>query len=99
MSEAPDVAASSLTRRVSGELPPDVARLRYVHVVKAGPEAACQVCNVRDHGNLIVFEPIVDRGNGQRITVALCLLCVVRGVAAFEVPPPPPKRRKRGGRP
>jgi hypothetical protein len=86
-----DVPASALARR--GKLLPEAARFRYTHSIPLDPAAACQVCDA--HERVIVFDPVVDRSNGQRITVALCLLCLAHGVALFDDPPPAPVKPRR----
>jgi hypothetical protein len=85
-----DVPASALVRR---RLLPEVARFRYSRSIPLDPVAACQVCGA--HERIVVFEPVVDPGNGQRITLALCLLCLEHGVALFNDPPPAPVKPRR----
>ncbi len=87
MDETPDVPASSLVRH--GELAPVDARLRYIVPIEIDPRGSCQVCG--EHERLVVFEIVVDRNNGQRITAALCLLCLRRGVEYFDQPAPKPE--------
>lgn len=87
-----DVPASRLVRR-TGRLPPEVLRIRHSRSIPMDPAGVgCQLCG--EHERVVVLEPVVDP-NGQRITVALCLPCLRRGVALFDEPPPLPARPRR----
>lgn len=89
---APDVPASRLRR---GELHPDAARERYIEIVPPDPAARCQICGGGAGVPLVVLSPVVDRTNGQRITIALCRACAERAgqVADHTVPPGRARRR------
>jgi hypothetical protein len=69
---SPDVPASRLRR---GQLTPDAARVRYIVTIPADPKGQCQICDTP--APLHVLEPVVDRTNGQRTSIALCDPCVV----------------------
>ncbi len=98
----PDVPASSLARKVGGNLHPDAQRVRYI-VLRApiGGGGRCQICGEGKGLPLVVLEPVIDRDNGQRITIALCRSCAEYSgkIADHTVPPPArtatTKRRKR----
>lgn len=84
-----DVPASRLRRK----LHPDAARIRHTLSIPIDPAAACQLCDA--HERLVVLEPVIDRDNGQRITVAFCLPCLAHAVSLFHDPPPRPPIRGR----
>jgi hypothetical protein len=95
----PDVPASRLRR---GQLAPEAARVRYIITIPADPKGRCQICDTPEP--IHVLEPVVDRTNGQRITIALCDRCVVYlatrdpeavAFAAAEVERAPRRRRPR----
>ena len=93
MSE-PDVPASRLRR---GQLAPAAARLRYISVIHPDAEARCQICG--NPAPIHVLEPVVDRANGQRISIALCDPCVNFAFAMsardqLEQPEQPRRRRR-----
>jgi len=96
----PDVPASSLTRKVSGGLHPDAQRIRYIEIVPPEPRARCQVCGEGAGLPLVILSPVIDRDNGQRITIALCRSCAEYSakVADHTVPPAAPKPKRRNQR-
>jgi hypothetical protein len=61
----------------------EAARLAHIHHVPGG-RARCQLCG-GGRATLIVFEPEIDRTNGQRITVAFCPPCVVWATQGLDV--------------
>jgi hypothetical protein len=77
----PDVTAESL--RTRGELHPAAARHRHITKIPPDPKGRCQICGVAGGDQpLHVFSPVVDHGTGQRITVAICHLCIVHAITA-----------------
>lgn len=85
----PDVPLSRLRPT---ELHPDAARVRYITPIQADPMARCQVCGAAER--LAALDAVVDRRNGQRIPIAVCLACLQRAVGWFEYYERPPRRRK-----
>jgi len=59
------------------------SRHEYVRGVAPDPRAACQTCG-EGGGALAVLEVVIDRSNGQRITVAICRECARRAVEVSE---------------
>lgn len=96
----PDVPSSSLTRKVSGNLHPDAQRVKHIVIVPPDPRARCQLCGEGGGLPLVVLSPVVDRDNGQRITIALCRSCAEYSakVADHTVPPPAAKPTRRNRR-
>jgi hypothetical protein len=96
----PDVPASALVRR-TGNLHPDAQRVKHIELVRPDPRARCQVCGEGAGQPLVILCPVVDRDNGQRITIALCRSCAeYSGKIADHTVPPPARtattsRRKR----
>ncbi len=83
-----DVPPSRLRRELVG---PE-ARREYIRPIPPDPIASCQICSAR--APELVLEPVVDRTNGQRITVAICAVCVEYAGKAKDHTIPPASRRK-----
>lgn len=61
-----------------------------IYKAPGDPKARCQQCMTKRSAGkpLIIFEPCIDPSNGQRITIAICDVCIERAEFVDAMEPP-----------